>query len=55
MQEQKRQEEEKSKKNSMFSDFKEFEEKQKKKEPISVYNPWGEIRQCNEGRYEFLF
>ena len=39
----------------MFSDFREFDQQQKRKEPISVYNPQGEIRQCNEGRYEFLF
>jgi protein TilB len=45
----------KSKENSMFSDFREFEAKQKNKEPMSIYNPQGDIRQCNEGRYDFLF
>ena len=39
----------------MFSDFREFEEGQKKKEAPSVYNPQGDIRQCNEGKYEWLF
>lgn len=39
----------------MFSDFREFDQQQKRKEPISVYNQQGEVRQCNEGRYEFLF
>jgi protein TilB len=39
----------------MFSDFREFDEKQKKREPPSVYNTQGEIRQCNEGKYEWLF
>ena len=39
----------------MFSDFREYEEGQKKKEAPSVYNPQGEIRQCNEGKYEWLF
>lgn len=52
---QKEADEKRSKENSMFSDFREFDEKQKRKEPISVYNPQGEIRQCNEGRYEFMF
>lgn len=55
MQARKREDEERQKKNSMFSDFREFDEQNKKKEPISVYNPQGEIRQCNEGRYEFVF
>lgn len=39
----------------MFSDFRDFDEKQKKKEPLSIYNPQGDIRQCNEGRYDFMF
>ena len=39
----------------MFSDFREFDEQQKKKAPPTVYNPQGEVRQCNEGRYEFMF
>ena len=39
----------------MFSDFREFDQQQKRKEPISVYNLQGDVRQCNEGRYEFLF
>ncbi len=39
----------------MFSEFREFDQQQKRKEPISVYNQQGEVRQCNEGRYEFLF
>ena len=55
MQAQKEESDRKSKENTMFSDFRDFDEKQKKKEPISVYNPQGDIRQCNEGRYEFMF
>lgn len=55
MQAQKEEADRKSKENSMFSDFREFDAKQKKKEPIGVYNPQGDIRQCNEGRYEFMF
>ena len=47
--------EKKSNENTMFSDFREFEAKQKKKGPMSIYNPQGDIRQCNEGRYDFLF
>lgn len=26
-----------------------------KKEPIGVYNQFGDIRQCNEGKYEFKY
>ena len=32
-----------------------MEDMMKKKEPVSVYNAQGEIRQCNEGRYEFKY
>ncbi|TNV78519.1 hypothetical protein FGO68_gene2184 [Halteria grandinella] len=55
MQDQKARDEKRQKENSMFSDFKEFDEKNKRKEPPSIYNPQGEIRQCNEGKYEWLF
>lgn len=39
----------------MFSDYREFDDRNKRKEPPSVYNPQGDIRQCNEGKYEWLF
>jgi protein TilB len=39
----------------MFKDYKEFDEANKKKDPISVYNQFGDIRQANEGKYEFKF
>jgi len=39
----------------MFKEYHEFEENSKKKEPISVYNQFGDIRQCNEGKYDFLY
>jgi protein TilB len=55
LQRQKEESEAKSKENSMFSDFREFDESFKKKPIPSVYTPQGDIRQCNEGRYEFQF
>jgi hypothetical protein len=55
MQQQKEDDEKKKQGNSMFSDFREFDAANKNKEPISVYNKFGDIRQCNEGKYEFLF
>lgn len=54
MKEQKDETERKKNENNMFKDFREFEEQNKRKGPPSVYNPQGELRQCNEGRYEFL-
>ncbi len=55
MQEEKKLEEEKKKENSMFQDFYEMEQQLKNKEPPSIYNNFGDIRQCNEGKYEFLY
>lgn len=55
MEEKKREEEAKGKENSMFKDFHEFEEGLKQKEAPSVYNQFGDIRQCNEGKYEFKY
>eukprot|EP00347_Sterkiella_histriomuscorum_P023729 403333583 len=55
LEDQKKQDEEKNKDSSMFKDFHEFEEGQKKREAPSVYNQFGDIRQCNEGKYEFLY
>ena len=55
LQKQKEESERKSKENSMFSEFREFDEQFKKKPVPSVYTPQGDIRQCNEGRYEFQF
>ena len=37
----------------MFKDFHEMEEQNRNKGPPSVLNNAGEIRQCNEGKYEF--
>lgn len=55
MQQQKQEQEKKSKENSMFKDFNEMDEMMKKKGPPSVFNQNGELRQCNEGKYEFKF
>ena len=55
MQEAKKKEEEKNKENSMFKDYYEMEESLKRREPVSVYNAFGDIRQCNEGKYEFKY
>ena len=44
MQESKRKEEEKSKENSMFKDYYEMEESLKRKDPVSIYNNFGNIR-----------
>ncbi len=55
MEAKKREEEKKGKENSMFKEFYEFEDGLQRKEPITVYNAQGDIRQCNEGKYDFLF
>lgn len=55
MEEQKQKEAEKGKENSMFKDFHEFEEGQKRKDAPSVYNQFGDVRQCNEGKYDFKY
>jgi len=52
MQADKKRKEEEEKKNSMFAHLDELKEK---KEPPPVYNKQGEVRQCNEGKYEFDF
>jgi len=55
MEEKKRQDEEKSKQNTMFKEFYEMEEMYKRKGPPEVYTAAGQLRQCNEGKYEFKF
>ena len=44
MQEKKREDEKKNSENSMFKDFYEFNDQLNRKEPISVYNNFGDIR-----------
>lgn len=44
MQAKKIEDDKKSKENSMFKDYHDFEEGLHRKEPITVYNPQGEIR-----------
>ena len=55
-QEEKRKRSEERKKNSMFKDYNEMvEEQEKNKGPASVLNAQGNVRQCNQGRYQYSF
>ena len=55
MQKKKEEDEKKGKENTMFKEFYEFEAGLKRSEEITVHNASGDIRQCNEGKYEFHF